>query len=173
MSKRHLAPLVNGRVRLRLLEEEDLPMTLAWRNQDHVRQWFLHSDVITADQHREWFNQYRLRDDDFVFVIEETETLQKPVGQVSLYHLDQSAGRAEFGRLIIGDPAAAGQGLAREATACLVGEALGPWQLGEVYLEVKDTNAAALAIYRRCGFQSSGNREGVELMRVLRSSAGE
>ena len=54
MPKRIIAPLVNGRVRLRLLEEADLPMTLAWRNQDHIRKWFFHSDVITPEQHRRW-----------------------------------------------------------------------------------------------------------------------
>ena len=74
---------------------------------------------------------------------------------------------------MIGDPAAAGRGLAREATAALVEDALGRWKLHEVYLEVKDTNAVAIAVYRGCGFESTGNRDGVELMRVVRSSGGE
>ena len=129
MAKRHVAPLVRGRVRLRLLEEGDLPMTLAWRNQDHIRQWFFHSDLITPEEHRRWFEQYRDRDDDFVFVIEETETLKRPVGQVALYHVDWVARRAEFGRLMIGDAEATGLGLARLATRRLVGEALGHWRL--------------------------------------------
>jgi len=153
MPKRHITPLVNGRMRLRLLEEADLAMTLAWRNQDHIRQWFLHSDVITPEQHRAWWQRYQDRDDDFVFVIEETETLKRPVGQVSLYNIDWAEGRAEFGRLLIGDAEANGQGLARLATSRLVDEALGNWGLNEVYLEVLVTNAPALAIYQSCGFR--------------------
>jgi hypothetical protein len=78
-------------------------MTLAWRNQDHIRTWFFHSDVITPEQHRRWFDAYRGRDDDFVFVIEETEELRRPVGQVALYYIDWEPGTAEYGRLMIGD----------------------------------------------------------------------
>ncbi len=159
--------MIGGRVRLRLLEPADLPLTLAWRNQEHIRKWFFFSDVISPDQHRAWFEQYQDRDDDFVFVIEETETLDRPVGQVSIYNIDRVAGRAEYGRLMIGDPDAGGLGLARLATSRLVDEALGPWGLREVYLEVFDTNAAAIAVYRACGFQRTGNRDGVELMRVV------
>ena len=61
-----------GRIRLRLLEEQDLPQTLAWRNQDHIRRWFFSSERLTPEQHAGWFARYRQRDDDFVFIIEET-----------------------------------------------------------------------------------------------------
>ena len=59
-----------------------------------------------------------------MFVIEETETLKRPVGQVALYNIDWAAGTGEFGRLMIGDADAQGRGLARLATARLVDEAL-------------------------------------------------
>jgi RimJ/RimL family protein N-acetyltransferase len=150
--KREIAPLVNGRARLRLLEEPDLPATLAWRNQDQIRRWFFSSDLITPEQHRAWFEQYKVRDDDFVFVIEDAGTLNRPVGQASLYHVDWAEGCAEFGRLMIGDGDARGLGLARLATACLVEEALTTWGLREVRLEVLASNVKALAIYDACGF---------------------
>ncbi|MFA5908703.1 MAG: GNAT family N-acetyltransferase [Vicinamibacterales bacterium] len=165
MSKRHIEPLVHGRVRLRLLEEADLAMTLAWRNQDHIRKWFFDSDVITPEQHRAWWERYRTRDDDFVFMIEETDTLRRPVGQVALYNIDWSAGRGEFGRLMIGDADAKGVGLARSATSRLVDEALGSWGLSEVYLEVFEANAAALRVYADCGFQETARRDGTIAMR--------
>ena len=152
MPKRFIAPLVNGRVRLRLLDEADLPMTLAWRNQNHIREWFLCSDVITPEQHRAWFDQYKDRDDDFVFIVEETQTLRRPVGQASIYHVDRDAGRAEFGRLMIGDTAAHGLGLGRLATARLVAEAHDVWNLREVYLECRAGNTGAIRIYRECNF---------------------
>lgn len=165
MGKRAIAPLTNGPVRLRLLEERDLPATLAWRNQDHIRKWFFYSDVIAPEQHRLWWERYRDRDDDFVFVIEETETLRRPVGQVSIYNVDWERRRAEFGRLMIGDREASGNGLARLATERLVNEALGPWGLAEVYLEVLSNNAPALAIYRKCGFVESGRKGDTVMMR--------
>jgi diamine N-acetyltransferase len=167
MSKRSIAPLVNGCVRLRLLEEADLPMTLAWRNQDHIRKWFFRSDVISSEQHRAWFEQYKDRDDDFVFVIEETEALKRPVGQASLYHIDWAAGLAEFGRLLIGDGEATGLGLAKLATACLVDEAVTAWGLSEVYMECLASNAQALAVYQACGFRPAGQLD--ETVRLTKS----
>jgi RimJ/RimL family protein N-acetyltransferase len=164
MPKRHIAPLVSGSVRLRLLEEADLPMTRAWRNQDHIRKWFFHSDPITPEQHQAWWRRYQDRDDDFVFIIEETERLKRPVGQVAIYNVDWTARRAEFGRLMIGEAEAQGRGLARIATARVVDEALKTWGINQVYLEVLAANAPALAIYRDCGFVEVGRKDEVVRM---------
>ena len=164
MPKRQISPLVSGRVRLRLLEEADLPMTRAWRNQDHIRKWFFNSDLITPERHHAWWRQYQDRDDDFVFIIEETETLKRPVGQVALYNIDWASRRAEYGRLMIGEPDAQGQGLARLATSTIVDQALTPWGLEEVYLEVLAANLPALAIYRGCGFHEFAHEAGVVKM---------
>jgi RimJ/RimL family protein N-acetyltransferase len=67
--KRSIAALSHGRVRMRLLEERDLPLTLEWRNREENRQWFFSSDPIAPEQHRRWFERYKEKDDDFVFVI--------------------------------------------------------------------------------------------------------
>jgi RimJ/RimL family protein N-acetyltransferase len=157
VSKRPLGELPGQRVRLRLLSEGDLETTLAWRNQDRIRKWFFTPDVITPEQHHAWFAKYRERDDDFVFIIEETRDLGRPVGQVALYRVDWAKGCAEYGRLMIGDAEAAGKGLAREATALLLDAAFGRWGLREVYLEVMEGNAPAIALYEKCGF---GREEG-------------
>lgn len=158
MAKRLIPPLEGNRVRLRLLEEADLPWTLAWRNQEHIRRWFVHSDLITPEQHHRWFEGYRDRDDDFVFVIEETQDLKRPVGQVSLYRIDWSGRRAEYGRLMIGEADAAGRGLAHEATAVLVRYATATLRMREIELEVFAHNAAAIAIYAACGFRVQERR---------------
>lgn len=141
-------------------------MTLAWRNQDHVRKWFFHSDIITADQHRRWFEQYRDRDDDFVFVIEETETLKRAIGQAAIYNIAWADRRGEFGRLLIGDPQAVGLGLARMATEVLINEAGSSLGLAELHLEVRSDNLPAIAVYCACGFARTGRRAGVDVMRV-------
>jgi RimJ/RimL family protein N-acetyltransferase len=154
VAKRSIDPLVKGRVRLRLLEETDLPLTLDWRNRDENRHWFFSPAVISPDQHRGWFDRYRERDDDFVFVIEETDEFKRPVGQLSLYDIDWATGRAEFGRLLIGDPEARGLGVAQLATALLVDEALEGWGLREIHLECRSTNARAIAVYAACGFHA-------------------
>jgi RimJ/RimL family protein N-acetyltransferase len=164
VAKRVIGPLVGSRVRLRLLHEEDLPRTLTWRNQDHIRRWFVHSEVIAPEQHRRWFEGYRERDDDFVFIIEETAAGDRPVGQVSLYRIDWARGRAEYGRLMIGESDAAGRGLAREATEVLLRHASEILQLREIVLEVFADNAAAIAIYAACGFEREERRDSLLVM---------
>lgn len=142
-------------------------MTLAWRNQDDTRKWFLTSTVISAEQHAAWFAQYRDRDDDFVFVIEETASLQRPVGQVSIYAIDWQRKRAKFGRLLIGDPQARGKGLARQAVDALIDESFNRLGLEELRLEVLQDNARAIALYEACGFAVEGS-EGQEIRMVKR-----
>jgi diamine N-acetyltransferase len=170
MVKKQVDPITDGWVRLRLLEESDLPLTLRWRNQDHIRKWFFNSDVIAPENHRRWFENYCQQDDDFVFIIEETQVLNRPVGQAAIYHVDWEAGCAEFGRLMIGEEDARGKGLARRATQVLVNTALNVWGLHEVYLEVWEDNLAAIAIYRACGFEITEHRENRLFMTVRKGN---
>jgi RimJ/RimL family protein N-acetyltransferase len=153
MSKRELSPFELGPVRLRLLAAADLPKTLQWRNQDHIRRWFFFSDIITAEQHQAWFEKYQDRDDDFVFVIEEcTPSGFRPVGQIAIYHVDWEALSAEYGRVMIGEADAAGKGLAKAATQAVLRIAFEQLGLREVYLEVLADNTRAIALYESTGF---------------------
>jgi diamine N-acetyltransferase len=139
-------------------------MTMAWRNQDHIRVWFGHADLLTWEQHKNWCAQYFRRDNDFIFIIEETRDLHKPVGQISLYNIDWDQRRAEYGRLLIGEPEAAGKGLAKEATQVLLDYAFGRLGLTEVALEVFGTNLPAIAIYQAYGFREVGESGGMKRM---------
>ena len=166
MGKRYIPPIEGERIRLRLLEEADLPLTLTWRNQDHIRKWFLYSEVITPEQHWSWYNQYKDRDNDFVFIIEETQTLHRPVGQTSLYNIDWADRRAEFGRLLIGDSMARGKGIAKEATHITLDCGHRYLKLEEFVLEVIKDNALAITVYQFVGFVPVGERDDVLVMRL-------
>jgi len=93
------------------------------------------------------------------------------VGQVAVYHVDWAAGRAEFGRLMIGEPAARGQGLARAATTLLVDTVLSSWGLREIYLDVYTDNQPAVAIYAACGFRVTSTLANVTHMARTRLSS--
>lgn len=169
MTKRPIEPIIKGRVRLRLLDESDLPMTLAWRNQDRVRKWFINSDLITYEQHREWFDNYRTRDDDFVFIVEETRDLLKPIGQVSIYNIDTVERRAEFGRIIIGEPDALLKGLAKEATMLAFHLAFSVLGLNELVAFVKSDNAGSEAALSSAGFGKKDEENGFKRLTALAS----
>jgi RimJ/RimL family protein N-acetyltransferase len=153
-AKTRMRVLDGDRVRLRPLAEADLPLTRAWRNRDEIRRWFRTSEPIGAAQHAAWWERYRDRDDDLVWIVEEKREAGgvRPVGMIALYAIDPSRGEAEFGRLMLGEPDAVGKGLATEATRLVSGLALGELGLRRVHLEVAADNAAAIAVYERCGF---------------------
>jgi RimJ/RimL family protein N-acetyltransferase len=153
MPKPAFPPIETPRLRLRLLEERDLPLTLAWRNQEHIRRWFLDDAPIAPERHRAWYADYQQRDDDFVFLIERRGPGWQPVGQAALYRVDRRERSGEFGRLLIGPAEARGQGLAREATCALLAAAHERLGLEEVHLEVRAENTRAIALYLACGFQ--------------------
>ena len=167
MSKPSITPIESAPIRLRLLDESDLPMTLAWRNQDHIRKWFIHSDVITQEQHRNWFARYRECDNDLLFIIEEVRTLHKPIGQTSLYHLDWEKGKGEYGRLLIGERAALHKGLAKQATTLLLNYAFAKLRMKEIELIVVNNNIAAIALYQSCGFKEVEDSKGFKKMVIL------
>jgi diamine N-acetyltransferase len=150
MSKRGIPLLEKDTVRLRLLEEADLEMTLAWRNQN--RRWFSNANLISIDQHREWFRQYLDRDDDYLFVIERLNGRAEPVGQIALYKIDREKRHAEFGRLLIGEPAAIRKGIAQKATEILLDYAFTDLGIQTIQLEVLRNNIPAMSLYGRCGF---------------------
>ena len=139
-----------SKVHLRLLTEDDLEMTLAWRNRDEVRRCFKHSDLVTLENHRAWFRQHQLVDDALMFIVENNET-REPVGQVSIYAIDREIGEAEVGRFIAA-PGASGKGFIRDAIEALVAFAFGELQLQRVFLEVFTDNTRAIRLYESLGF---------------------
>ena len=166
MAKRRFPVLESDRVILRLLERTDLPLTLSWRNQDQIRQWFLNAGEISEETHYAWFERYQGLDNDFVFLILARELDNLPVGQISLYHIDWDTRTAEFGRLMIGEAKVRGKGIAKEATSLLINHSLGVMKLKEVRLEVKENNQAATAIYRAVGFRETSRSNGLVSMTI-------
>jgi len=166
--KRVVAPLVGDNCCLRMLEENDIERLRRWRNQDAIRKWFVQSDPISPEQQRSWWEKYRHRADDYVFVIEETAENMGPVGSVALYNIDMENKRAEYGRLMIGEGEAHGKGLAKAATRLLLQFAFDQLGLNEVYLDVFPDNGPAIAVYRDCGFKQAGCRNRLLRMRVFR-----
>jgi len=162
--KPHTGPIVGKRVTLRLLEQADLSMTREWRNKDRVRMKFVTTNKLEPDSHQRWFEQYLLKDDDYLFVIEETDALKKPVGQIGMYNIDRSERKAEYGRLMIGEENALGLGIAAEASRLMIEHFSKNFGIDKVYLEVKADNESAYKLYESLGFERTGEHENLVAM---------
>lgn len=158
-TKREVEPIESRRLRIRLIETGDLPITREWRNQPHVRQWFFDDREVSAADHQAWFDRYLLRDDDFVFVLEERTTRER-VGQISLFDIEWPQAVGEYGRLIIADRHRS-RGLAVEATSCLLAEVFRDWELATVAAHVYADNAPSLRVFNRCGFMLVRTDDGI------------
>jgi RimJ/RimL family protein N-acetyltransferase len=150
--KRDLQAIDGDGMRLRLLCDDDLETTLSWRNRPEVRRWFHDPRVLPDDAYRRWYDEYRVRDNDFVFVVELTGGRPRPIGQASIYDIDWETGRGEFGRLMIGEMDATGKGHGGAATELLLSFTFSRLGLREIFLTVLTGNVPALRIYGRCGF---------------------
>jgi RimJ/RimL family protein N-acetyltransferase len=168
--KASLTPIAGVGFNLRLICAEDLTIIRSWRTREDIRHHFIKSDIISWERHLAWWEDYRTKNDDFVFIIEETEKFNRPVGQVSLYNIDLENDEAEHGRLMIGDNEARGKGLARRATELLMTWAFNSLRIKRIYLEVFKDNTIAINLYRRCGFSSCGDDGRLHLMSISRES---
>lgn len=163
MKHSHL-PFERAGIRLRLLEERDLPLTLAWRNRDGVRQKFVFSAEVNWHDHLSWFSRYQQKSDDLVFLVEDNLS-SAPIGQVAIYSIDQTAGRAEVGRFVV-SPEYAGQGRMKRAIEALLEFAQIHLSLKGVYLEVLEGNDRAYHLYCCLGFSETARREGRIVMEL-------
>lgn len=146
MTRHTIRPLTSGNSTLRSLDRRDLPLTLAWRNHADSRAWFHATATIGEDQHNQWFDMYLDDEYDHVFVVEVDGV---PVAQVALRGVGDGDG--ELGRLLVA-PEERGAGIGHVAIDLCIRAAQECLHLDRIHLEVKDTNARAIAVYERAGF---------------------
>jgi len=156
-AKRPLPPYSVQGVTLRPLAQDDLPLTLQWRNHDDARVWFKHSAKLSSEQHARWFDLYQAKDTDFVFIV---ESEGRPVGQAAVYGIDWATGSAEVGRFLSA-PSARGQGHLFKACGVLVGLCREHLALRHLFLEVFATNQRAIRIYQGNGFRAVAQADGL------------
>ena len=141
-------------ISLRPLSVDDIELLRVWRNDKEQTKFLKPIEKITPDMQLNWYNSYLNNPQDIIFGIFETKDLNRVVGSLSIY--DIKNGRAEIGKIQIGDPEAHGKGLGRISLviAMKIGfELLG---LGEIYASVHQDNAAARINDLRIGFKIVG-----------------
>ena len=134
---------------LRKLRPEDAPLMLDWMHDpDCVGQ--LQSDFMskTADDCLRFIAYAQNPTDDLHLAIaDETDTY---MGTVSLKHIDNALGRAEFAIAI--RRCAMGKGLSKDAMAAIIRTGLVEMGLREVYWCVSPKNQRAVRFYDKNGY---------------------
>ena len=144
-----------NKVRLRAIEQDDIPRFVRWLNDPDVRRFLtMYQPVSTADEIR-WFQRHLEAKDDYVYAIETAEGVH--IGNIGLHHLDWKNHNAVLG-IFIGEKAYWGLGYGSDAILTLLHFAFGEMNLNRVELTVFDYNERAIRSYQKCGFQLEGSR---------------
>ena len=143
--------LIEGKVRLRPLAREDTEVVVSWRSRPEVASQLFSAAPPTIEEHLAWFDMLARRTDRVEFVI---ELEARPVGTIGLSALDFGRGEAEYG-ILLGEPAARGQGVALAASQALIRYAFSDLELKLIRLELFADNVAARKLYDRLGFVES------------------
>jgi len=156
------AVLEAATVRLRPLEERDLPLLLRWSNDPEVRHWLHRSErpPSTLELERELLEQ-RLRDPlSIEWGIETADG--GPIGVVRLRGIDEAHTRAELG-VYIGEKACWGRGYGTDAIRRVLSFAFEELGLRRIWLITDADNARGVRCYEKCGFVQEGLLRGHRL----------
>lgn len=166
MTKPDIKPFNYGPLSFRLLKEDDLSLTLEWRNQDRVRTRFFNSNKIEYKDHLSWFKKYSEKNNDFTFIIIERRS-GRLIGQVALYGIVDETKSAEKGRSIIGNVEDLGKGYGQIATLAMIDFAFRQRGLRHLVANAKVDNYASIKMNKRSGFKEVHVDNGVCHMEMI------
>ena len=160
---RQASPLQGAGVRLRAVEEGDLPLLVRWMNDPEVRYWLHHSDRpdATVESVRGRFGLMEERFPNLVWLIETLEG--RPVGHLALLQVDPHHKRAELA-ISIGEKDCWSRGYGTDAIKAVLHHGFEDLRLRRIDLHTDADNARGIRCYEKCGFI----REGVMRERRLR-----
>ena len=131
------------RVWLRSADARDLENLRNWKNRD--REFFFHTDEISAEHQEKWFQAYQARADDFMFIILAGET---PAGCMGVRMTGERTW--DVYNVILGASELRGSGLMSHALQAMLRFALSRHR-ARITLKVLKDNPA-VAWYRKNGF---------------------
>ena len=160
---RQASPLQGAAVRLRAVEESDLPLLVRWMNDPEVRYWLHHSDRpdATVESVRGRFGLTEERFPNLAWLIETLEG--RPVGHLGLLQVDPHHKRAELA-ISIGEKECWSRGYGTDAIRTVLRHGFEDLGLRRIDLHTDADNARGIRCYEKCGFV----REGVMRERRVR-----
>jgi RimJ/RimL family protein N-acetyltransferase len=172
--------MIFGRnIRLRAIEQDDLPRFVNWFNDPQVRKGLNIYLPMSQVEEEHWFEELLNRDQaerPFALDIRKGEDWVH-VGSCGLFSLDHRSRSSTLG-IVIGDKTYWDQGYGSDAVRTLLAHAFETLNLNRVSLRVFESNHRAIEVYKRVGFKlegrlredrfSEGHYEDTLIMGILR-----
>lgn len=141
-------------VLLRAIESSDAKTLFRWINTPELVRHSAPFRPVHGPMHEAWLRQVATDNSVVAFAIEELAT-GRLVGTIQLVNVDAIHRNAEM-RIRIGDAAARGRGLGRDALSALLRFAWGDLGLHRVHAYAFDVNESAIHMYEGVGFDREG-----------------
>lgn len=139
---------------LRLMEEADTDLIIAWRNREDVRRNFIYREPFTRQGHENWVNTM-IRPGRAVQIIIVDSADDTPLGSVYIRDIDRGNLKAEYG-IFIGVPQARGRGIGTAAARLMLRYCFEEEGLHRIYLRALAGNRQAIRSYEKAGFVREG-----------------
>jgi UDP-4-amino-4,6-dideoxy-N-acetyl-beta-L-altrosamine N-acetyltransferase len=139
---------------LRALTDDDCERLFHWRREPDVDRWMSDLPAHTLDEHRLWFEGFRIDPDNRGWIITYNGA---PAGFLTLTGVHSRHRHADWG-WYIGDAGARGRGAGRAAQALGLDVAFDGLGLEKVCAEVLADNDVALKAQAAAGFRREGYR---------------
>jgi RimJ/RimL family protein N-acetyltransferase len=149
-------PVLEGTlVRLRPLDQSDLPALLRWYADPEVNHWLHQSEYrdVSDERIRSKFGPGTERSDDVRWIIEAVDG--KAIGVIRLEGIEPVHGKAELA-ISIGEKAYWGRGYGTEAIGLALRHAFDERGLRRVFLITDADNERGIRCYEKSGFQHEG-----------------
>lgn len=143
---------MNGNIRLRRLEEKDIPGMLEWMHDPEINRWFRFDAASMTEERARTFIAGSFTEKNRHYAVTDGSDIY--LGTISLEDIDRENGHALYA--ISMRACTLGSGTAMAATKLLLDIAFGELSLERVYLNVLSDNERAKRFYEKAGFRYEG-----------------
>jgi diamine N-acetyltransferase len=145
--------LEGERVRLRPMDEGDLPNFVEWFSDDEVTRWLAQAPQSPSlEEELEWYHRQRSNPETLLWAIEMQDG--RMVGSTEL-RLEPERQKAELG-IVIGEKSEWSGGLGTDTVRLILQYAFEELELNRVELTTDEENARAIRCYEKVGFVREG-----------------
>ena len=142
---------IDKRTSLKDIEEKDLDLILQWRNQEQIRKVMFYSDIITTEQHYNWYKNLLKS---YVSISKIFYFDDKPYGPLNVNQINQLYNTCEWGFYIGELSAPRGMGTILGYTS--LNYIFNELHVGKICGEVIASNEQSRIFHEKLGFKNEG-----------------
>ena len=141
-------------VRLRQIEESDLPKLRDWRNSPYIRAYTREYRPLNMLNQKRWFDSLIIDQLNVMFIIEEKNS-NETIGCCGLTHINWKEGHGEVS-IYIGEQKWQEKGYASDALQLLLRYGFCELRLHRIYAIIFEYNEASIKFFEKNGFKFEG-----------------